>query len=146
MSRIATSTTERLKTRGQNDCLDITERVQRAVREAKLGSGLATVFVTGSTAGVTTIEYEPGAVQDLQEALRRLAPETLRYHHHETAGDDNGFAHVRAALMGPSLTVPVVEGRLALGTWQQIILVDFDAHPRERTVLIHLLGESAGQA
>jgi len=130
-----------VKTKGRDDCVDITERVAAAVRDAGLAHGLATVFITGSTAGVTTIEHEPGLIGDLKDALRRLFPEDLRYAHHEAAGDDNGFSHLRASFIGPSLSVPVREGRLQLGTWQQIVLVDFDTHPRSRTYLVHLQGE-----
>ena len=133
--------TEQLRTKGQDDCLDITEAVQRAVERAKIRKGLATVFVTGSTAGVTTIEYEPGLVRDLKEAVERLFPESLRYAHHESGGDENGFSHIRASFMGPSLCVPVADGKLQLGTWQQIVLVDFDVRPRNRTYLIQLIGE-----
>ncbi|MBI1992077.1 MAG: YjbQ family protein [Candidatus Omnitrophica bacterium] len=133
--------TEELRTNGQDDCVDITETVQQAVSRGKIRQGLATVFVTGSTAGITTIEYEPGLVRDLKEAVRRLFPEDLRYAHHEAAGDDNGFSHLRASFIGPSLTIPIVDGRLQLGTWQQIVLIDFDVHPRTRSYLIHLLGE-----
>lgn len=136
-----TSTTEAVSTKGRNDCLDVTAIVQRAVTRAGVRHGLATVFVTGSTAGVTTIEHEPGLVQDLQEAVRRLFPEDLRYAHHEQAGDDNGFSHLRASFLGPSLSVPVADGRLQLGTWQQIVLVDFDTHPRNRSFIVQLLGE-----
>lgn len=133
--------TESLPTQGGDDCLDITERVQEAVTRGKIRQGLATVFVTGSTAGVTTIEYEPGLVRDLKDAVRRLFPEHLRYAHHEAAGDDNGFSHLRASFIGPSLSVPVVDGRLQLGTWQQIVLIDFDTRPRARSYLIQLMGE-----
>ena len=133
--------TESLHTQGRNDCVDLTEAVQAAVSRAKLRNGQATIFVTGSTAGVTTIEHEPGLVKDLQAALRRLFPEDRPYAHHETGGDDNGFSHLRAAFIGPSLTVPIVDGRLQLGTWQQIVLLDFDTHPRDRSYLIHLLGD-----
>ena len=133
--------TERLETKGQNDCADITREVQEAVTRGKIRQGLATVFVTGSTAGVTTIEYEPGLVRDLKEAVRRLFPEHLHYAHHEAAGDDNGYSQLRASFIGPSLSVPVVDGRLQLGTWQQIVLIDFDVRPRTRSYLIHLIGE-----
>ena len=133
--------TESVKTKGREDCLDITETVQQAVGRAKVRRGLATVFVTGSTAGVTTIEYEPGLVRDLKDAVRRLFPEHLRYAHHEAAGDDNGFSHLRAAFIGPSLTIPIAEGRLQLGTWQQVVLIDFDTRPRKREFVIQLLGE-----
>ena len=136
-----TTYTEELNTKGRNDCADITEAVQTAVTKAKVRKGLATVFVTGSTAGVTTIEFEPGVVQDLTEALRRLFPEDIRYAHHDTGGDDNGFSHLRASFIGPSLSVPIVDGKLQLGTWQQIVLVDFDTRPRSRSYLIQVLGE-----
>ena len=132
--------TESLSTRGREDCIDITDSVREAVTRAGIRQGLATVFVTGSTAGVTTMEFEPGLVQDLQAALRRLVPENLRYGHHESAGDDNGFSHLRASFLGPSVSVPVADGRLTLGTWQQIVLIDCDTRPRNRTYQIQLLG------
>jgi secondary thiamine-phosphate synthase enzyme len=131
--------TETITTQGRDDCVDVTARVEAAVAKAKLQEGVAVVFVTGSTAGVTTVEFEPGLVRDLQDAVRRLFPDSLRYGHHETAGDDNGFSHLRAAFIGPSLTVPVAGGKLALGTWQQIVLLDFDTRPRTRTFVIQLL-------
>ena len=133
--------TEELRTKGRNDCVDITGAVQKALTRAKLRQGLATVFVTGSTAGVTTIEFEPGLVRDLKEAVERLFPESLRYAHHESGGDENGFSHLRASFMGTSLCVPVADGKLQLGTWQQIVLVDFDVRPRVRSYVIQLLGE-----
>lgn len=133
--------TEELRTKGQDDCVDITPTVQRAVSQAKILKGIATIFVTGSTAGVTTIEYEPGLIEDLRAAVRRLFPEQLRYAHHDAPGEDNGFSHLRASFIGPSLSVPIVEGHLQLGTWQQIVLVDFDTHPRTRSYLIQLIGE-----
>jgi len=135
------SYTEELRTKGRNDSLDITAVVQRAVTRAKIRQGLATVFVTGSTAAVTTIEFEPGLVRDLKEAVERLFPESLRYAHHESGGDENGFSHLRASFLGPSLTIPIADGRLQLGTWQQVVLVDFDVRPRTRSYLIQLLGE-----
>jgi secondary thiamine-phosphate synthase enzyme len=138
---IAKAVTEQIRTKGNNDCVDITEVVHEAVSSTKIQQGLATVFVTGSTAGVTTIEYEPGLVRDLKDALCRLFPEDLRYAHHDTGGDDNGFSHLRASFVGPSLSVPIVEGRLQLGTWQQIVLVDFDTRARTRSYLIQVLGE-----
>ena len=137
---VSTQTVE-LHTQGRDDCVDLTDAVQQTVSQSKIRQGLATVFVMGSTAGVTTIEYEPGLVRDVQAAVRRLFPEHLRYGHHETAGDDNGFSHLRAAFLGPSLTIPIVDGRLQLGTWQQIVLLDFDTHPRTRSYLIQLIGE-----
>lgn len=131
---------ESLNTRGRNDCVNITETVQNALRRANIHEGQVTVFVPGSTAGVTTVEYESGVVQDLAGALERLFPENLRYAHHETAGDDNGFSHIRAAFIGPSLTIPVIGGRLTLGTWQQIVFIDFDSDPRSRTYHIQIIG------
>ena len=136
-----TSHTETLSTKGRDDCVDITEKVQAAVSRAKIREGAATVFITGSTAGVTTIEDEPGLLKDLKEAVRRLFPENLRYAHHEAAGDDNGFSHLRASFIGPSLTVPIANGKLQLGTWQQIVVLDFDTQPRDRSYLIQLIGE-----
>ncbi len=129
--------TFRVRTRGHTDVVDITREVASAVR----GSGVATVFVSGSTAGITTIENEPGLLDDLKEALERMAPSGRRYHHSETAGDDNGASHVRAALLGPSLSVPFADGRLLLGTWQQIVLVDFDTRPRTRDITVQVVGE-----
>jgi secondary thiamine-phosphate synthase enzyme len=126
-----------VRTRGHTDIVDITREVASAVQ----GNGVATVFVSGSTAGLTTTENEPGLLEDLKEAFERLAPAGRRYRHSETAGDDNGVSHVRAALLGPSLSVPVAEGRLLLGTWQQIVLVDFDTRPRTREITVQFLGD-----
>ena len=103
--------------------------------------GQATFFVVGSTAGITTVEHEPGLVKDLKELFEKIAPEQNRYHHEQTWHDGNGFSHVRASLLKPSLTVPVVKGQMTLGTWQQVILVDFDNTPREREVVLQILGE-----
>lgn len=132
---------ERLETRGHTDILDITARVQAAVSQAGIVSGVAVVFVPGSTASITTIEDEPGLHADLRAALERLAPEDGVYQHDRRWGDGNGYAHVRAAILGPSVAVPVQGGRLVLGTWQQIVLVDFDNRPRTRRVVIQVLGE-----
>ena len=137
----AVTYTEQVRTKGHDECLDITEQVQAVVERAKIRQGLATVFVTGSTAGVTTIEFEPGLVRDLKEAVERLFPASLHYAHHESGGDDNGFSHLRASFIGPSLSIPIVDGRLQLGTWQQIVLIDFDVRPRTRSYLIQLIGE-----
>jgi secondary thiamine-phosphate synthase enzyme len=120
---------------------DITARVQAAVAESGLASGIATVFVPGSTGAVTTVEYEPGLVQDLQELFDRIAPEGPPYHHDQRWHDGNGHAHVRASLLGPSLTVPFEGGRLELGTWQQIVFLDFDPPARERRLRVKILGE-----
>jgi secondary thiamine-phosphate synthase enzyme len=130
------------KTQGFCDIIDITPKVQQQIQAEKIQNGLATLFVPGSTAGLTTIEYEPGLVKDLKEVLERLIPSNQRYHHDDRWGDDNGFSHVRASLFGPSLQIPIENGRLLLGTWQQIVLIDFDNRPRTREVLIQFLGES----
>lgn len=128
-------------TRGDGHTLDITGEVARAVREAGVGSGIVTLFVVGSTAGLTTIEFEAGAVADLGRVFERLAPRDAEYEHELRWHDDNGHSHVRAALLGPSLSVPFVDGRLVLGTWQQIVLVDFDTRPRTREVVAQIMGE-----
>jgi secondary thiamine-phosphate synthase enzyme len=128
-------------TRGQGDTHDLTGAVAAAVAESTCAAGIATVFVVGSTAGVTTIEYEPGAVADFNRLFEALAPRAADYQHHLRWGDDNGSSHVRAALLGASLTVPFVDGELALGTWQQIMLVEFDTRPRRREILIQIVGE-----
>ena len=126
------------KTTAGTDILDITDAVQAAVRESGVQEGFAVVFVPGSTAAVTTIEYESGVVDDLRRAIERMAPSGIPYAHDARWGDGNGYAHVRAALLGPSLYVPVTEGRLALGTWQQIVLCDFDNRPRRRRVIVQV--------
>ncbi|GMR22028.1 MAG: secondary thiamine-phosphate synthase enzyme YjbQ [Acidobacteriota bacterium] len=131
-----------LDSRGDGHILDITSNVAEAVRASELSRGVATVFVTGSTAGLTTIEYEPGLVHDLTAAFEHLYPQAMEYRHHETWGDDNGHSHVRASMLGPSLAVPFVDHELTLGTWQQIILVDFDTRPRSREFVIQMIGES----
>jgi secondary thiamine-phosphate synthase enzyme len=131
----------RLGTRGQGDAHDITRTVASAVAETGVRHGLVTVAVIGSTAGLTTIEFEPGALSDLNGLLDRLAPHDGEYRHHLMWGDDNGSSHVRAALIGSSLTLPLVEGALALGTWQQIALLEFDTRARERELVIQVLGE-----
>jgi secondary thiamine-phosphate synthase enzyme len=130
-----------VQTRGQSDAHDITERVATAVREAGITNGLVTVFVAGSTASVTTIEFEPGAISDLNRMFESIAPRDGEYRHHLRWGDDNGSSHVRAALLGPSLTVPVVAGTLTLGEWQQIMLLEFDTRARRREIVIQTMGE-----
>ena len=128
-------------TRGQGDAHDITDAVARAVAESDIRAGTATVFVVGSTAGVTTIEFESGALADFDRAFETLAPRTAEYRHHLRWGDDNGSSHVRAALLGPSVTIPIGDGRLLLGTWQQIALVEFDTRARQREIVIQVIGE-----
>jgi secondary thiamine-phosphate synthase enzyme len=130
-----------VQTRGQGDAHDITAAVSDAVAASGLESGIVTVFVVGSTAGITTIEYEPGAVADFNRLFDDLAPRDAEYDHHARWGDDNGSSHVRAALLGPSLTIPIVAGALTLGTWQQIILLEFDTRPRQREIVIQIVGE-----
>ena len=129
----------RLSTRGDGDIVDLTEGVRRVLQQAQADRGVVTVFVTGSTAAVTTMEYEPGGVQDLQETLERLVPRAGVYHHNRLNHDTNAHAHLRAAIVGPSESIPFAEGRLALGTWQQVVLLDFDDRPRERTVSVQVL-------
>ena len=135
------TTTLHVETEGLSDVCDLTGQVQESLRSSGIRDGLATVFVPGSTAGVTTIEFEEGAVSDLKRAVERIAPRTIHYDHDARWGDGNGFAHVRASLLGPSLCVPVAGGRLLLGTWQQIVLVDFDNRGRSREVVVHIVGD-----
>ena len=131
-----------IKTKGHNEVLNITEEVARRIESGRIADGIATVFVIGSTAGVTTTEFEPGLVnRDLKVAFEGIAPENATYLHEQTWHDDNGHSHVRASLLGPSLTVPVIDRRLQLGTWQQIVLIDFDTRSRSRQVIVQVLGE-----
>jgi secondary thiamine-phosphate synthase enzyme len=136
-------TTQRLQipTKGQGDALDITDRIRTALAATGMRAGVVTAFVVGSTAGITTIEFEPGAVADLNRLFEALAPRDGEYQHHLRWGDDNGSSHVRAALLGPSLSIPVVDGGLVLGTWQQIVLVEFDTRPRTRELVLQIIGE-----
>src|SRR5438445_13505821 len=129
----------RLDTPGNGEIVDLTEGVKRIVRTAEVERGLVTVFATGSTVAVTTIEYEPGAVADLQRLLARLIPPAGEYEHNRLNHDSNAHAHLQAAIIGPSETVPLVDGRLALGTLQQIVLLDFDDRPRARTVTVQIV-------
>jgi secondary thiamine-phosphate synthase enzyme len=129
----------RLQTPGDGDVVDVTEGVARIVAASGADRGLVTVFAVGSTAAVTTMEYEPGGVRDLQELLGRLIPAAGDYAHNRLNHDSNSHAHQRASLIGPSETIPVVDGRLMLGTWQQIVLIDFDDRPRERTLSVQVV-------
>lgn len=131
-----------LSTRGHAEIADITSAVREALAESGLRDGIATVFVPGATGGVTTVEYEPGLVQDLTELWERLAPRGEEYHHDRAWGDGNGHSHLRASLLGPSLTVPFCAGELTLGTWQQIIFIDFDVRARERSLVVQFMGEA----
>lgn len=130
-----------LATKGFTDIHDLTSHVSAELKKVGMLNGSVTVFVSGSTAGVTTIEYEPGLLKDLPAAFEKLAPMNSRYHHNDTWGDGNGYAHVRAALLGPSLVVPFQNGSLLLGTWQQIVLIDFDNRPRRREIVLQFMGE-----
>ncbi|MEI8003512.1 MAG: secondary thiamine-phosphate synthase enzyme YjbQ [Methanothrix sp.] len=123
------------------EVLDITDEVQGALQSTSVQAGVVTVFIQGSTGAITTIEFEDGLVADLAEALQRLAPREIDYAHNERWHDGNGHSHIRAALLGPSLTVPFVEGRLTLGTWQQIVFLELDNRPRQRKVIVQILGE-----
>ena len=125
-------------TRGFNDIIDISGEVRRVCESSNVAEGVAHLFVVGSTAALSTIEYEPGAVEDLKDALERIAPLDADYKHNEAWHDGNGYAHVRAALMKPSLSIAIVDGQLALGTWQQIILMDFDNRPRTRMIHVQV--------
>ena len=130
-----------LRTEGNCDIIDISSQVGEAVEASGLASGVVTIFCPGSTGGLSTIEYESGALHDVERALDMIAPPDADYRHHLRWGDDNGHSHVRAALVGPSLTVPFVDGALTLGTWQQIIFLDFDTRPRSRRLVLQLIGE-----
>jgi secondary thiamine-phosphate synthase enzyme len=127
------------RTEGDGDVIDLTAGVQSVIRSSGFESGTATVFVPGSTAAVTTMEYEPGGVHDFRETLDQLVPRHGDYHHNRLNNDTNAHAHIRAAIVGPSETIPVSGGRLDLGTWQQVVLVDFDDRPRQRTVLVSVV-------
>ncbi|MBW1708535.1 MAG: YjbQ family protein [Deltaproteobacteria bacterium] len=130
-----------LKTSARTDMIDLTGQVQEKLDKSEITNGILLVFVPGATASLTTIEYESGVLNDLARAIERLAPEGINYEHDLRWGDGNGYSHVRAALLKPSLSVPVIDGRLTLGTWQQIVLLDFDNRPRERRILIQVIGE-----
>ena len=130
-----------LSTRGHNDIIDITPDLRLYLEESGMDNGHLIVFVPGSTGGLTTIEYEPGLLKDLPEMFEKFAPMGIRYHHDDTWHDGNGYAHLRAALIGPSLTVPFENGRLQLGTWQQVVFLDFDNRPRSRTLHVQICGE-----
>jgi secondary thiamine-phosphate synthase enzyme len=131
----------RVTTDGQGDVHDLTDQVSRAVTASKMTDGVATLFVVGSTAAITTIEFEPGAVADFNRVLEGLAPRDGEYEHHLRWGDDNGSSHVRAAILGPSLSVPFTASTLVVGTWQQIVLVELDTRSRQREVVVQLVGD-----
>ncbi|MFH0845383.1 MAG: secondary thiamine-phosphate synthase enzyme YjbQ [Pseudomonadota bacterium] len=131
----------RVGTSAETDVIDLTPHVVRFLDEIGISNGSLTLFIPGSTAALTTIEYERGAIHDLIKAVERMAPEDLLYEHNERWGDGNGYSHVRSALIGPSLHIPIVDGKLTLGTWQQVVLLDFDNRPRERQIIAQFHGE-----
>jgi secondary thiamine-phosphate synthase enzyme len=130
-----------LQTRGFSDVHDITNQVQEIINQSACQHGIVTISAIGSTASVTTIEYEPALVQDMQELLEKFASRQMHSHHSQTWGDDNGFSHLRASFMGPSLTIPFKSGKLVLGSWQQIVVIDHDNRPRQRQVFVQVMGE-----
>jgi secondary thiamine-phosphate synthase enzyme len=130
-----------LTTRGDTDIVDITQKVQECIQISTLMNGLVTIFCPSSTSGITTIEYEPGVLQDLRKIFNELVPKDFNYQHDEAWHDGNGHSHVRAALLKASITIPLVDGRLTLGTWQQIVFIDFDTRPRKREIIVQIIGE-----
>ena len=130
-----------LKTRGNSDIKDITPEVAKGVRNSGLNEGIVTVFIPGSTAGITTIEFEDGVLEDLSKMLDRIIPRNIKYQHDYRWGDGNGHSHVRSAMVGTSFTVPFTNSELILGTWQQIVLIDFDNRPRGREIILQIIGE-----
>jgi secondary thiamine-phosphate synthase enzyme len=130
-----------LTTQGNTDIIDITQRVNDCLHSSNLMNGLVTIFCPSSTSGVTTIEYEPGVVQDFKRIFNTMIPIEFNYHHDEAWHDGNGHSHIRAALLKASITIPVVDGRMTLGTWQQLVYIDFDTKPRKREIIIQILGD-----
>jgi secondary thiamine-phosphate synthase enzyme len=135
------SETISVSTKGETDIINITDDVSKIVEKTEIKRGICCVFVSGATGAITTIEYEPGLLQDLPKALERLFPKNIEYKHHETWHDGNGHSHVRAAIMGPSLTVPIKNGNLTLGTWQQIVFVELDVRKRKREIIVQIVGD-----
>ncbi|RMD56082.1 MAG: YjbQ family protein [Nitrospirae bacterium] len=135
------SDTISLRTRGFSDIVDITREVGALVSKSMIKNGIVTVFCPGSTGSITTIEYESGVLKDLQRTIEKIAPSNIPYEHDKRWGDGNGFSHVRAALMKPSLSIPIVDGKLTLGTWQQVVFIDFDNRSRHRNLVVSIIGE-----
>ncbi len=131
----------KIKTKGEVDIIDITEDIQKIVDKSNIKNGIICVFNPGSTGALTTIEYEPGLMKDFPETLKKIAPKNQYYNHHETWHDDNGHSHVRASLMGPSITLPVINGKIKHGTWQQIVFVELDTKNRNRNIITQIVGE-----
>jgi secondary thiamine-phosphate synthase enzyme len=127
--------------KGESDIVDITKDIQKFINKSKINNGIVCVFIPGSTGVITTIEYEPGLKEDFPNALNRIAPKNIDYKHHNTWHDDNGRSHVKASLMGPSLTLPIHEGNLIHGTWQQLVFIELDTQPRNRKIIIQIIGE-----
>lgn len=131
----------KLKSQGDTDIINITDRVIGELKKSQLANGTVTLFVPGSTGALTTIEYEPGLIKDLNRLFEEIAPKKGEYAHNQTWGDGNGYSHVRAALLGPSVSVPFINKVLQLGTWQQIVFIDFDNRPRSRELILQIIGE-----
>ncbi len=130
-----------ISTKGNADIIDITSQVDGIIKTSKIKNGLVAIFIPGSTGALTTIEYESGALEDFKRAIERIAPENIEYKHNLKWGDGNGHSHVRAALLGPSIAVPIIDGRMLLGTWQQLVFIDFDNRPRNRKIAVQIIGE-----
>ncbi len=131
----------KINTNGEVEIIDITPKIQEEINKSNMKNGIVCVFVPGSTGTITTIEYEPGLMKDLPKALEKIAPKKDYYNHHETWHDDNGHSHVRASLMGPSITLPFLKGKLIHGTWQQVVFVELDTRPRNRELIVNIVGE-----
>ncbi|MGD0857638.1 MAG: secondary thiamine-phosphate synthase enzyme YjbQ [Dehalococcoidia bacterium] len=130
-----------ISTHGQGEMINVTSEITREVGNSGVNSGTVTIFIPGSTAGVTTIEYEPGLLVDMKAMWERIIPANINYDHDKAWGDGNGHSHIRASLLGPSITVPFINKRLTLGTWQQIVIIDFDVRPRSREIILQIMGE-----
>jgi secondary thiamine-phosphate synthase enzyme len=135
------SDTIKLQTKGEGDMIDMTSQLSNIVKESKIKNGAVTIFVSGSTAAVTTIEYESGLIHDFPEMLSRIVPKDLEYEHDNTWHDGNGHSHVRSSLIGPNITIPIIHGKLTLGTWQQVVLIEMDTRSRNRTVILQIMGQ-----
>jgi secondary thiamine-phosphate synthase enzyme len=135
------SETIQIHSEGEGDIIDITAQLSNVVKESKIRNGIVTVFVSGSTAAITTIEYEPGLIHDFPEMLSRIVPKSIEYKHDNTWHDGNGHSHVRSSLIGPSITIPIIQGKLTLGTWQQVVLLEMDTRSRNRAVILQIMGE-----
>ena len=135
------SDTIQIHSEGEGDIIDMTLQLSNTVEESKIKNGTVSIFVSGSTAAVTTIEYEPGLVHDFPEMLSRVVPKDIEYEHDNTWHDGNGHSHVRSSLIGPGLTIPIIGGKLTLGTWQQVVLLEMDTRARNRTVILQIIGE-----